>query len=320
MVVVKRRDLIQTAGLAGVVMAVGGVDASGQGGGAERKFTKCLSCGAIGVGADQKRAIGLAVKHGFESVEASAHFLAGLGKGEMEALKAELKASGLVLGNAGLPVDFRKDAETFKKGLGELPALAAGLQRAGVTRMGTWLMPCHDELTYLANFKQHTGRLREVAKVLEDFGVMLGFEYVGTTSLIVSKKYPFLHTLAETRELCEAIGTDNVGFVLDSWHWWQAGDSAEAVKGLRSGEIALVDLNDAPEGVAKQQQQDLKRALPMATGVIDVKPFLEALVAIGYDGPVRAEPFSEKLNDLGDDLACATASAAMDQGFALVGG
>lgn len=173
-------------------------------------------------------------------MDANPGFWAGLGQGEADALVGEMKAKGLVLGYAGLPVDFRRDAETFKKGLGELPKHAAGLQRAGLKRVGTWLMPCHDELTYLANFKQHAERLREVAKVLGDSGVMLGFEYVGTATLMASKKYPFLHTMAETRELNAAIGTGNVGLVLDSWHWWQAGDSAEAIRELKPEEIALV--------------------------------------------------------------------------------
>ena len=81
-----------------------------------------------------------------------------------------------------------------------------------------------------------------------------------------------------------------------------------------------MDLNDAPVGVAKEAQLDGERELPMATGVIDVKPFLESLVAIGYDGPVRAEPFNQVLRDLEDDAACAATSAAMERGFALVGG
>ena len=106
----------------------------------------------------------------------------------------------------------------FEEGLKELPRLAAGLQKAGVTRVNTWLMPSHAELTYNENFKQHTRRLWEVATILRDNNLRLGFEYVGTTTLLIRAKYPFLHSLAETQELCAAIGTGNVGYVLDSWH------------------------------------------------------------------------------------------------------
>ena len=40
------------------------------------------------------------------------------------------------------------------------------------------------------------------------------------------------------------------------------------------------------------------RDLPCATGVIDLKTFLGALVKIGYDGPVRAEPFKAELRKM----------------------
>ncbi len=312
-----RRSVIWGALSSGLVVAGG--RAFGRDGEGERKMTKCLSCGAIGVGGDQRRAIALAGKHGFEAVEASPHFLAGLGAEEMDALNAERSAKDLVWGNAGLPVEFRKDAETFSDDLEALPALAGGLRRAGVRRVSTWLMPCHDELTYGENFAQHVARLREVAKVLGDEGLLLGFEYVGTTTLRASKQHPFIHSLAGTKELTEAIGTGNVGYVLDSWHWWQAGDSAAAIRELKPEEIALVDLNDAPKGVEKDAQLDGQRELPMATRVIDLHPFLAALLAIGYDGPVRAEPFNQPLRDMEDDAACAATSRAMDAAFAVVG-
>ncbi|MCZ7637074.1 MAG: sugar phosphate isomerase/epimerase [Verrucomicrobia bacterium] len=76
--------------------------------------------------------------------------------------------------------------------------------------------------------------------------------------------------------------------VLDSWHWWQAGDTEADLLALTADDIVSVDLNDAPAGVAKDQQQDGKRELPAATGVIDVVTFLRALVRMGYAGPVRA--------------------------------
>jgi len=54
--------------------------------------------------------------------------------------------------------------------------------------------------------------------------------------------------------------------------------------------------------------------------VIDLKTFLSVLVEIGYDGPVRSEPFNAKLNALDNDQACQATSAAMDNAFALVSG
>ena len=52
--------------------------------------------------------------------------------------------------------------------------------------------------------------------------------------------------------------------------------------------------------------------------MIDAKGFLGALLEIGYDGPIRAEPFNQRLNDLDDDEASATTASAMKKAFALV--
>jgi sugar phosphate isomerase/epimerase len=67
------------------------------------------------------------------------------------------------------------------------------------------------------------------------------------------------------------------------------------------------------------QQMDLSRELPAATGVVPVGDFLGALQAIGYDGPIRAEPFSKSLNALDNEAAAAATAAALRKAFALVG-
>jgi sugar phosphate isomerase/epimerase len=201
----------------------------------------------------------------------------------------------------------------------ELPAVAQTLQRAGVTRLTTWLSPLHASLTYLQNFKQTAHRLREIAAVAEDHGLRFGLEYVGTKSLRMRETHQFIHTMAETKELIAEIGKPNVGFVLDTWHWWTADESADDVLTLTNEDVVSCDLNDAPQGIPKLEQQDGSRELPLSTGVIDVKPFLEALVKIGYDGPIRAEPFNKALNDMPDEDACAIVSEAMRKAFAMLG-
>jgi sugar phosphate isomerase/epimerase len=109
-----------------------------------------------------------------------------------------------------------------------------------------------------------------------------------------------------------------VGFVLDSWHWYNARETAEDLLTLTNHDVIACDLNDAPAGVPIDEQQDGRRELPAATGVIDLKAFLGALVRIGYDGPIRAEPFNQELNALEDEAALKATAAAMKKAFALV--
>lgn len=284
-----------------------------------RRMKLALTPGSIGVVVrSQKEANDLAHRHRFEAVEPRAEELAAMSAEQRAEILADLKAKGLVWSATGLPVDFRKDDATFKDGLAKLPRLAAGLEKAGATRIGTWLGPSHDTLTYRANFKQHATRLREVAGILKQHGIRLGLEYVGTQLLLVRSRYPFLHTMAETRELIAEIGTGNVGFVLDTWHWWTAGDTEADLLALRNEDVVSVDLNDAPQGIAKEQQKDNERELPASTGVIDVATFVTALARIGYDGPIRPEPFNKTLNALDNDPACAATSAALHRAMGLI--
>jgi len=285
---------------------------------ANRKMTMNLSPGAIGVSVNQRDAIELAATHGFEAVEAYASYLASLSEEQLTDLRALMKAKGIVFGTAALSVEFRKDDNALAAGMKALPAIAAGLKRAGVTRITTWIMPCHDSLTYLPNFRQHATRLREIARVLNDSDVRLGLEYVGPQTLLVSKRYPFVHTMAEMKDLIAEIGTGNVGMLVDSYHWWTSRDTEADLLALKNEEVVSVDLNDGAAGVPREQQVDGKRELPMATGVIDLATFLNALNKIGFDGPVRVEPFNKALNSLPKDESCAATAKALKQAFALI--
>src|SRR5262249_51339496 len=160
-------------------------------------------------------------------------------------------------------------------------------------RISTWLIPCDAKLTYVENFRQHAARLSEVAKVLKDHQIRLGLEYVGPKTSWASRRFTFIHTMAEMKDLIGEINTGNVGLVIDSWHGWHAGESAADIRSLKDSDVIAVDLNDAPAGIPRDEQVDNRRELPCATGVIDVGELLTALNEIGYDGPVRAEPFNQ---------------------------
>jgi sugar phosphate isomerase/epimerase len=63
---------------------------------------------------------------------------------------------------------------------------------------------------------------------------------------------------------------------------------------------------------------DNHRELPCATGLIDLAGFLSALNEIGYDGPVRAEPFNQTVNHMPKDEACEAAAVSIKKAFALI--
>lgn len=286
----------------------------------KRKFKMCLNPGAIGVSANQSDLLDMAIKYGFEAIVGMPSDLAAMSEKARSVYLDKMKANNVSFGIAGLPIQFRESEQRFREDLAKLPGLAEACQRFGVKGMGTWIMPTHKDLSYRENFKQHASRLKETANIIGHYGISLGLEYVGPKTLMARDRFSFIRTMTETKELIEAIGEDNVGIQLDSFHWYCAGETVADLLSLDKGDVITVDLNDARSGFSADDQIDGKRELPAATGVVDVKAFLEALVQMGYDGPVRAEPFNQPLRDMEDDAALKTTHAAMSKAFGMVGG
>jgi len=287
-------------------------------GAARTKMKLELDCGSIGVKASLRQAVEHAARFGFEAVAADALWLASAPGAEREHLMEDMKRAGLVWGHAGLPVEFRRGEEEFEKGLRALPQRVRALQEAGASRVTTWLAPGSDECTYMENFRLHVRRLRAIAEVLADYGCRFGLEYVGPKTSWAARRFPFIHTMREARELIASIGRPNVGLVLDSWHWYTAGETVDDLRSLGDADIVSIDLNDAPAGRARDEQKDLERELPLATGVIPLADFLRTLDSVGCSAPVRCEPFNAALRALPPEQALAATAAAMKKAFALL--
>jgi sugar phosphate isomerase/epimerase len=187
-----------------------------------RKMRIHLTPGSIGVKAGQEETIQLAHDYGYEAVEPQPEFLGGISVGDLKKILDFMASRQLVFGSAGLGVEFRNTEEQFQDGMKSLLEQSKGLQRAGVTRVGTWIRPAHDRFTYRQYFDLHVKRLGAIAAVFDDHNIRLGLEYVGPKLSWSEQRYPFIHSMAETKELIGAIGRKNVGFVLDSWHWYTA--------------------------------------------------------------------------------------------------
>ena len=305
-----RREFVHRGLAVAVAAAMGNAQA------ATRKFTIAFIPGSIGIKADQGRSIELAAKYRFESVQPFGQQL--LNEGVARYVEA-LKSSNLKWAAARLSVSLRGGEDTFSSGLAKLPREAKALNQAGVTRVGTAISSSSDTLNYLENFKLTSRRLREVASVLEDQDLRLGLEYLGTKRLWTARRHAFVHSMKECQQLIGEAGKSNVGLVIDSWHWWTARETVDDILKLSNNEIVSADLNDAPRGIERELQYDNQRELPATTGMIDAKAFLGAFVKIGYDGPIRAEPFNKRLDDMDDEQASETTATAMKKAFALVG-
>ena len=245
---------------------------------------------------------------GFAAVEVSPKEVVERG---VEAARAAL--GGIAVAGFGIPFDWRNDQDAWQHGLGALPAQAAAMAELGCRRCTTYIMPMSDSRDFDDNRAFHVGRLTPIAGLLAAEGIDLGLEYVGPKTMRDRGKYPFVHTMAGMLDMGAEIGP-SVGLLLDAWHWYTSHETVADLQALRPEQVVYVHVNDAPRGLDVDQQEDHTRDLPGETGVIDLRGFLGALRAIGYDGPVVCEPFKKELADLPDDAArLRTVGEAMDR-------
>ncbi|MGP5376698.1 sugar phosphate isomerase/epimerase family protein [Brachybacterium alimentarium] len=276
-----------------------------------------LSAGALGLPLDHTTSIDLAAKHGFGGVDPDLGYFRSLGSTTAVAEHAAaVRDKGLEWGMTGLPVPLDGSAAEFRQALVDLPEALELLTAAGVTRVGTWMRPMHDDLDYLRNWRLHVGRLALVAELLADAGLRIGLEYIGPKTFWSTERFPFIHSLREARELIADSGATNVGIILDSYHWYTAEESAADLAGLTDADIVSVDINDARADRERDEQQDLDRRLPYDTGVIDLEGFMGAVHAAGYSGPVKVEPFMKSLAEQPVDEVLADISARLDRAVA----
>lgn len=248
----------------------------------------------IGVSASYEEGAALAAEFGFKGYYVDVAYLMTSGA---DAVRKLLESHGLRPGVFFFPVNFREGDAIYQKSLEELPEIAEAASRAGCLRTSVHIWSFSDELDFDANFAFHRDRLAPAAKILADHGISLGLEFLGPKSLREGRRYAFVHTIEGMLELCRAVGP-NTGLLLDAWHWHTSGSNLEAIRALKAEDVVDVHINDAPAGIPMDELIDTVRCLPGDTGVIDLTGFLQALQAIGYDGPVTVEPFNEELNRL----------------------
>jgi sugar phosphate isomerase/epimerase len=277
---------------------------------------KNLSLGALGHSVPFDQACRIAAQTGFAGIDLDTSYLLDLARSQsVQAARDWFAATGLIASSIGLSVAWR-DWDDERKYVDSLPRFIEEARLAaefGVARCATWVMPCSNTLTFHEHFALAVRRLRPVADILKAYGIRLGLEFVGPRTLRASRKHPFVHTMDGMRALAAAIGTGNVGFLLDCFHWHTAHGVVGDIEALPREEVVYVHVNDARPGRSADEQIDSERDMVGATGVVDIAGFLGALRTIGYDGPVTVEPFLPALKALTPEQAAATASQALDK-------
>ncbi len=216
------------------------------------------------------------------------HSLAGLSS-TLE--RAELRCTDV------LPLVVGADTDLTVESAARLATLATA---TGATWCATALGP---EITDPRDRRARDGLCR-CAEILDGAGVRLAIEFL---------PYSCVASIADAVELCDAVGWDAAGLLVDSWHTLVTGQLA-GLAGLSAGDIALVQYSDGviPRSDDVRDASRNHRRLP-GQGDFDLAAFVEAVVATGYTGVVTPEVLSAEVRAAPPALFAAAVHRALQE-------
>lgn len=124
--------------------------------------------------------------------------------------------------------------------------------------------------------------LNELGDIASSHGVSLAFEFLGQADSSVQ-------TLDLCNEIVERVGRDNIGNVVDSFHFYAGNSTFEAIDKMRPEKLFIFHINDA-EDLPKEQLTDAQRLYP-GTGILPLREMKEHFDKIGYNSMVSIEIF-----------------------------
>ncbi len=262
-----------------------------------------------GAGLGLSEYVALAGRHGFRGADFSIEAAQQMGAGAANELFA---THNVRPGAWGLGVEWRRDQAAFESGLASLARLAETAMQLGAGRCITWVPPQGGEPA--ADYQARVlPRLVQVSKVLGDHGVQFGLEFLGPKMFRQNPEQVWFYDIPGALDVTAKMheqGATNAGLLIDCWHWYTGGGTVMDLASVPLEQIVHVHINDAPR-TPVEEQIDNVRLLPGQSGEIDIRGFLRTLSALGYEGPVAVETFSQELNALSPDQSAALAAAAM---------
>lgn len=271
----------------------------------------------IGIGAGPAESVRIASRAGFAGLDIRLNkFADDVERVNEDALADAMDAAGLRAGYCSVtPQKIAVDQGIWDDELKDLRRRCELARALGYTRATSVVLPFHTELPYDDNLALHRDRVRQAADVLADYGMSFGLEYVSPETRRRDQPHIFVHNLNGMLTLIDAIDRDNVGIMLDAFHWHCAGETPEQLAALPASRIVAVHVCDLLPNRPVSEQTVTERGLPGEFDIVDIAAFLGAIAKTGYDGPVTAEPTNPRWKEEAPETAARLTAEAIDNCF-----
>lgn len=124
--------------------------------------------------------------------------------------------------------------------------------------------------------------LIDLGAVARQHGVALAFEFLGQMDCSVQ-------TLDLATDIVRKTAQQNIGLVIDSFHFYAGGSTIEMIERLDPERVFIFHINDA-EDLPRERLQDSHRLLP-GLGILPLRQIIQSFKRIGYDRVASVEIF-----------------------------
>jgi len=180
-------------------------------------------------------------------------------------------------------ITFRDDESyvAIRKRCGELAAIASKIGCPMIVVVPSPVPPSKPDA---AEVTAESARiLADLASVAGKQGVRLAFEFIGQADFTVN-------ALGHCIDIVERVDLENVGYVLDAFHFFTGPSTMEALDRVCPEKLFLFHINDAEPRPANGWT-DANRLLP-GEGIMPLREILESLKGALHDGITSIELFN----------------------------
>ncbi|EIW20497.1 MULTISPECIES: sugar phosphate isomerase/epimerase family protein [Pelosinus] len=183
-----------------------------------------------------------------------------------------------------------RDEAGYKEIKEELQYMCKVGQKIGCPNIVVVPLVGTDKFTYAQIKESSVKVLHELADIAEKYSIRLAIEFVGHPQCTIN-------TFGQAYDIVQAVNRNNVGLVLDCFHFHAMGSRMEDLKKADGSKIFILhidDTEDFPIGILT----DVDRVWP-GEGAIDLKGILTTLKEIGYkEDMVSVELFRPEYYEL----------------------
>jgi sugar phosphate isomerase/epimerase len=131
--------------------------------------------------------------------------------------------------------------------------------------------------------------VRRAADAVAEHGAVIALEVMPIT--------PLQH-VSQAVTLARVAGRDNVGVLLDTWHFFMGPSEWSELASLDADDIACVQVNDGRQPIAQDLSYETRhrRTMP-GRGIFDLSRFGVNLRTVGFDGAVSVEVLDAERRD-----------------------